>query len=173
MPCNCSALFGKIKMEVLSPWSFVNCKQLILMGSKDSKLKTWAWDRSLSRNCRGFCLGQHIEIINFTVPLPARTNWWLKEEKQTKNPNKNSLSPSVLVVFPWLFCFQENTVLLLLALSFRTFSHGSLSYLSACGLTVMVTNVLTRVFGFIQPCPLQSFPLKSCFSCKQRNVIEV
>lgn len=104
---------------------FVNHKKLILMGSKDSKLmKTWAWDRSLLRNCRGFCLGEHREIINFTVSLPARTKWWFKERKKEKKktPYKiKLLDQNVLAVFPWLSCFQENTVFLLLALSFRTF----------------------------------------------------
>lgn len=73
---------------------FVNRKQLILMGSKDSKLmKTWAWDRSLSRNCRGSCLEWHREIINFTVSLPAKTNWWFKE-KRKKGKNNSHLKIS-------------------------------------------------------------------------------
>lgn len=69
--------------------------------------------------------------------------------------------------------------MLLLAVSFRTFSHGSLFQLSACGLMLMelmvinIQNVLTKMFGFRQPVPLQSSPLKSSFSCKQRNATEV
>lgn len=50
---------------------------------------------------------------------------------------------------------------------------------SACGLMLMelmvtnIQNVLTRMFGFRQPLPLQSSPLKCSFSCKQRNATEV
>lgn len=81
---------------------FVNHEQLILMRRKDNKLmETWVWDRSLSMNCRGFCLGQHRETINFTVSLPARTNRWFKGKKIL-------LHQDVLAIFLWLSCFQEN-----------------------------------------------------------------
>lgn len=88
------------KMQII----FVNHEQLILMRSKDNKLmETWVWDRSLSMNCRGFCLGQHGETINFTVSLPARTNWWFKGKKIL-------LRQDVLAIFLWLSCFQKNAV---------------------------------------------------------------
>lgn len=100
---------------------FVNHKQLILMGSKDSKLmKTWAWDRRLSRNCRGFCLGQHREIINFTVLLLAKTNWWFKEKKKAEIilASKCLTSISLTALLSRKYCPSSP---LWLVLSFRLF----------------------------------------------------
>lgn len=156
-------------MEVLSPWSFfarkmqiifVTHEQLILMRSKDNKLmETWAWDRSLSMNCREFCLGQHRETINFA--LPARRNQWFEGEKKN---TKTLLSQDVLAVFIWLSCFQENA---LCPWHWLAFSPDFSQPLSVC-LKLMEPN-----FTKIQS-PEQSLCVQSaCFSCKQRNAAGV
>lgn len=170
-------------MEVLSPWSFfarkiqiifVNRKQLILMGSKDAKLiETWVWDRSLSMNCRGFCLGQHRETINFTVSLPARTNWWFKGGKKNPLMSEQKYFPACLAFkkalsffgidlhsVSGLFSWQPPSVVCLQPDANRAKSHQYLEHPE-------------KRFWVQTGTPSAILPSETCFSWKQRHGVEV